>query len=73
MRLGTRWSVGEEPPASVPPALRDAIRSVEDSLEPADAASLRWTLSWLENRPSAELDDGTLLEVTVDGTILRTD
>ena len=73
MRLGTRWSIGEEPPAGLPAELSDAIRSVEEGLDPDRAASLRWTLSWLENRPSAELDDGTLLEVGADGRVRRTD
>ncbi|MFF2369389.1 hypothetical protein [Agromyces sp. NPDC058110] len=56
MQLGTRWAVGAEPPASVPRELRELVASVE--ARRADAAG-HWTLTWLEGRPIAELDDGT--------------
>jgi len=62
MQLGTRWTVGDEPPARLPERVVAAIRAVE--AERADAAGQRWTLTWLEGRPTAELDDGTT--VTVD-------
>lgn len=53
MQLGTRWAAGAEPPASVPAALRPGIADVE-----ARSLDGRWTLTWLEGRPIAELDAG---------------
>ena len=54
MQLGTRWSVGSEPPARLSQEMLDAIASVEAQL--GDAASgERWTLTWLEGHPVAEL------------------
>jgi len=61
MQLGTRWSVGAEPPRRLPEEFVARIREVEAGLSAADAASMRWTLTWLEGRPVAELDDGTTL------------
>ena len=57
MRLGTRWSFGDEPPASVPAELRPLIAAAESRA--TDGAGRHWTLTWLEGRPIAELDDGT--------------
>jgi hypothetical protein len=59
MQLGSRWSVGATPPARLPEALLAQIAEVEAGL-PADT-SLRWTVTWLEGRPTVELDDGTTL------------
>lgn len=59
MRLGTRWSFGDEPPASVPSELRPLIAAAESRT--ADGAGRHWTLTWLEGRPIAELDDGTVV------------
>jgi hypothetical protein len=61
MQLGTRWNVGGEPPSRLPEELVARIREVEAGLDEADAATMRWTLTWLEGRPVAELDDGTIL------------
>ena len=58
MRLGTRWEFGAEPPASVPAALRSRIAAAEAG-HSGDGAGRHWTLTWLEGRPIAELDDGT--------------
>lgn len=76
MQLGTRWDVGGEPPARVPEALRAAIGDVEAELADVDTSGWRWTLTWLEGRPIAELDDGTTLrhdpvtgEVSVEGPL----
>jgi hypothetical protein len=60
MQLGTRWSVGATPPARLPDALRVAIGDIEAELP--EGTPLRWTLTWLEGRPIAELDDGTTLD-----------
>lgn len=61
MQLGTRWSVGEAPPARLPATLVVAIRGVEDHLAGIDTNGWRWTLTWLEGRPHVELDDGTTI------------
>ncbi|HWH26291.1 MAG TPA: hypothetical protein VNT53_06575 [Pseudolysinimonas sp.] len=69
MQLGTRWTVGAEPPSRVPEVLAVAIASVEADLETAgvDASTWRWTLTFLEQRPIAELDDGTIVRLGYDG------
>jgi hypothetical protein len=61
MQLGTRWSVGGTVPPRLPEELVARIREIEASLDASDAASMRWTLTWLEGRPVVELDDGTTL------------
>ncbi len=61
MQLGTRWTVGSEPPAKLPADVVAAVREVEAEL-PDHAAEWRWTLTWLEGRPRVELDDGTVIE-----------
>ncbi|HEX6366049.1 MAG TPA: hypothetical protein VF000_07860 [Agromyces sp.] len=64
MRLGTRWEFGAEPPASVPADLRPRIEAAE-AAHAGDAAGQHWTLTWLEGRPIAELDDGTVVRETI--------
>ncbi len=61
MQLGTRWSVGDTPPATLPAAVLAAIISVEAELTGTDTAAWRWTLTWLEGKPVVQLDDGTTL------------
>lgn len=70
MQLGTRWTVGGEPPARLSPEVRAAIRAVEGELLGLDTTQWRWTLTWLEGRPVVELDDGTVIRVGPDGTIV---
>jgi hypothetical protein len=63
MQLGTRWAFGESAPDTLPEVVLVAIEAVESD-EPAagvDRASWRWTLTWLENKPVLELDDGTVI------------
>jgi len=63
MQLGTRWDAGATPPARLDPEVLAAIADVEAAL-PADAGpGLRWTLTWLEGRPVAELDDGETVTI----------
>ncbi|PJJ71955.1 hypothetical protein CLV46_1514 [Diaminobutyricimonas aerilata] len=69
MQIGTRWAVGGEPPARLPEAVVEAVRGVEAELADADTSRWRWTLTWLENRPVVELDDGTVIRVGRDGTV----
>jgi hypothetical protein len=68
MQLGTRWSVGETPPARLSEEFVAAIATVESGLRDVDTATWRWTLTWLEGKPVAELDDGTVVRLGFDGT-----
>lgn len=63
MQLGTRWSFGDTPPASLPEAMLGAIAASEAELTGVDTAGWRWTLTWLEGRPVVQLDDGTTLRL----------
>lgn len=70
MQLGTRWSAGQEPPTAVPAVLREQIAAVELVFAAGQLAHEpmpRWTLTWLEGRPIAELDTGVLVTVNDDG------
>jgi len=69
MQLGTRWSVGEAVPDRLDTAMRDAIAGVEADIAHLDTSAWRWTLTWLESRPVAELDDGTIVRQAADGTV----
>lgn len=70
MQLGTRWSVGAEPPARLPEDLVAAVRGVEAELVGlAGTRDWRWTLTWLEGRAVVELDDGTTIRVGADGAV----
>jgi hypothetical protein len=60
MQLGSRFSVGQTPRA-IPTELASKIHEVESALSDDERASLRWTLTWLENRPVVELDNGVVL------------
>ena len=65
IQLGTRWLVGDEPPAKLPQVVIDAIYEVEGELAEqgvAAAGEWSWTLTWLEGRPVVELDDETVIE-----------
>lgn len=69
MQLGTRWTSGDEPPAAVPASIRAEIAAVDTSI-PNDELGLprpRWTLTFLEGRPVAELDTGVQVAVDAEG------
>jgi hypothetical protein len=70
MQLGTRWSVGDDPPARLSEEVRDAVRAVEAEVQSFDTSTWRWTLTWLEGRPVVELDDGTVIRVAHDRTVV---
>lgn len=70
MQLGTRWSVGAEPPARLTEGVIAAIRAVE--AEVGERPDWRWTLTWLEGRPVVQLDDGTTIRMGHDGTVSTT-
>lgn len=66
MQLGTRWTLGAPAPERLPQTVRDAIAAVDAevlalSSADFDPSGWRWTLTWLEGRPIAELDDGTVV------------
>lgn len=61
MRLGSRFSVGDSP-RGVPDDFLSALRAAESALSEEEAKTLRWTLTWLENRPRATLDNGVSVE-----------
>ncbi|GAA1652858.1 hypothetical protein [Microbacterium flavum] len=71
MQLGTRWTSGEEPPAAVPDVLRAQIRAVDRALPGDDLGQPRprWTLTFLERRPIAELETGVIVEVDATGAV----
>ena len=64
MQLGTRWTSGGEPPSSLPQAMREAIAGVDRAIPDDDLGQPRprWTLTWLERRPIAELDTGVIVD-----------
>ena len=67
MQLGTRWNVGETPPSRLTEAIVDAIAAVEAEI--GERPGWRWTLTYLENRPVVELDDGTTIRMGHDGSV----
>jgi len=72
MQLGTRWSLGGPTPDRLPPSVVLAIRDVESQLAEVDTSQWRWTLTWLEQRPVVELDDGTTIRVDHVGDVTVT-
>jgi hypothetical protein len=70
MQLGTRWAVGDTPPAQLTPNVLAAIRQTEGELLGLDTTQWRWTLTWLEGRPVVDLDDGTRIRVEASGQVL---
>lgn len=74
MQLGTRWSVGTEPPARIPEPVRAAVRTVETELSESGQATgdWGWTLTYLEGAPIVDLDDGTRIRMTDDDVALIT-
>ena len=74
MQLGTRWTSGDTPPAAVPASVRAAVEGVDRAL-PDDGLGQprpRWTLTWLEGRPIAELDTGVIVTLDGDGQAVVT-
>ncbi|WP_298741301.1 hypothetical protein [uncultured Microbacterium sp.] len=72
MQLGTRWTSGQQPPAAVPAVLHRQIAAVDAAI-PADDLGQprpRWTLTFLEGRPIAELDTGVIVESTASGEVI---
>ena len=65
MRLGTRWAVGAVAPATLPDAIRAAVSAVEEELRATGQATSGWgwTLTYVEDRPIVDLDDGTRIRL----------
>ena len=63
MQLGTRWSIGAQVPSGLPHVVEIAVKAVEEELDAVgdDTSAWRWTLTWLEQKPVIELDDGTVI------------
>ena len=63
MQLGTRWALGADLPSGLPDVVEIAVQAVEGDLAgiDTDTSTWRWTLTWLENKPVIELDDGTVI------------
>lgn len=74
MQLGTRWPLGAAAPDRIPEPMRAAIRTVEEELSSADQPTdgWGWTLTYLENRPLVDLDDGTRIRMVDDEVALVT-
>jgi hypothetical protein len=72
MQLGTRWSVRAEPPSRLSDDMKAAIASVEAERDALDTSLWRWTLTWLEGHPVAELEDGTVVREDYDGSVVVT-
>ncbi len=71
MQLGTRWSVGAKPPERLSDGMRSEIASIEtERMSTNDTGMWRWTLTWLEGHPRAELEDGTVVREDYDGSII---
>ena len=71
MRMGTRWDSGAEPPASVPALLHEQIAVVDATVTLSGVQPKpRWTLTWLEGRPIAELDAGWEVFLTASGEVV---
>jgi hypothetical protein len=59
------------PPETLDKTVTKAISEVELELLslPQDTSNWSWTLTYLENRPVVQLDDGTTIRVSNSGTI----
>ncbi len=72
MQLGTRWTAREQPPKAVPEVLHAQIAAVEAALNPdgLSAPAPKWTLTFLEGRPVAELDTGVIVSQDAAGEVV---
>ena len=71
MQLGTRWPAHTPAPQQLDAAVKEAVAEVERELFALkqDTSSWYWTLTYLENRPVVQLDDGTTIRVLHNGHI----
>ncbi len=71
MQLGTRWAITQTPPQSLSPEVIAAIVEVERELHGLriNTENWFWTLTYLENKPIVQLDDGTTITVNGSGYV----
>ncbi|MBF4551907.1 hypothetical protein [Pseudoclavibacter sp. VKM Ac-2888] len=73
MLIGERWRAGSHPPRSLEkyPEFVEACSAQEHFLSPTvdDVSKLWWTLTWLEGRPIAELEQGPRVALRADGSV----
>ena len=71
MQLGSRWKAHTPAPRSMDPLVLEAITEVETELSALtqDTSTWHWTLTYLENRPVIQLDDGTTIRVSPSGEV----
>ena len=71
MQLGTRWLAHTPAPQNLDGAVTDSVAEVERELSALkqDTSNWYWTLTYLENRPVVQLDDGTTLRINAEGTV----
>ena len=71
MQLGTRWPAHAPAPQQLDVAVKEAVAEVERELAnlTQDTSSWYWTLTYLENRPVLQLDDGTTIRLLHNGDI----
>ncbi len=72
MQLGTRWPAHNPAPQQLDVAVKEAVAEVERELAnlTQDTSSWYWTLTYLENRPVVQLDDGTTIRVSPTGNVV---
>lgn len=72
MQLGTRWPAHTPAPQQLDVAVKEAVAEVERELAnlTQDTSSWYWTLTYLENRPVVQLDDGTTIRVSPTGNVV---
>ena len=71
MQLGTRWPAHTPAPQQLDAAVKDAVTEVERELTALkqDTSAWFWTLTYLENRPVVQLDDGTTIRLDPNGAV----
>ncbi len=69
MQLGSRWPINSSAPSKLHQAVLDAIAEVETEIHglKIDTSGWYWTLTYLENRPVVQLDDGTTIKLDDSG------
>ena len=74
MQLGTRWPAHTPEPQNLPDNVKKAIADVELELAGLtdDTSAWYWTLTYLENRPVVQLDDGTTIRTDHAGNVTVT-
>ena len=60
MKVGGRFDIGSLAD-SLPEPLASDVRKIEAELTDEEKATKRWTLTWLEGKPTVELDNGPTL------------